>query len=166
MAHGNHPAEQQENRRLRLSSDKLSVGGPPSGIRGSSTVRSHHRHTASGHAFFYVSPAKGSAHSTLLPHLPHRNPSIISPSVSFSSKPKTPPDTQAAQEGGQWILRVEDVSHGVGDEEVGSAGRPRGLCSSMSVASEVEAEAAAAPTDEELQAFLPLPTETVKLERA
>lgn len=74
---------------------------------------------------------------------------------------------QVAREGGQWVLRVADVSHGAEESEEGSTStntRARGLCSAISVAS--EAVSVALPADEELQAFLPLPTETVKLERA
>lgn len=90
-----------------------------------------------------------------------RNPT--KKSLFILPQTKTYPATQAAREGGQWVLRIEDVSHGEQDEG-GSMGRARGLCSAVSVAS--EGVSMRSSTDEELQAFLPLPTETVKLERA
>lgn len=70
---------------------------------------------------------------------------------------------QAAREGEQWVLRIEDVSHGGEADDDGSAGRARELCSAVSAAS--EAVAMASSTEEEIQAFRPLPAETVKLER-
>lgn len=95
--------------------------------------------------------------------LAHRNPTKLS--LSFlRPKTKKHPAKQAAQDGGQWVLRVEDVSHGGDKDEDRSTGRARGLGLAESVAS--EAVAVASPTEEELKAFLPLPTETVKLERA
>lgn len=88
-----------------------------------------------------------------------------SPPPKKKQTKNTPPAKQAAQEGGQWVLRVEDVSHRGEEEDAdGSERRARGLGSALSVAS--TAVMVASPADEELQAFLPLPTETVKLERA
>lgn len=55
------------------------------------------------------------------------------------------------------------MSHGREKDEGGSKGRARELFSAIPASS--EPASVAAPTDEELQVFLPLPTETVKLER-
>lgn len=70
--------------------------------------------------------------------------------------------SQAALEAGEWILRVEDVSHDREEDGNGSSGRARALGSAESAVSIGVAPAA----DEETDAFPPLPGETIKLERA
>ncbi|CAM9274113.1 unnamed protein product [Ectocarpus sp. 12 AP-2014] len=71
---------------------------------------------------------------------------------------------KVALEGGDWVLRVEDVSHGEGPDEDGSTGRARSAASAESFVSQVVVPATTA-TDEERNTFPPLPVETVKLER-
>ncbi|CAB1120065.1 unnamed protein product [Ectocarpus sp. CCAP 1310/34] len=71
---------------------------------------------------------------------------------------------KVALEGGDWVLRVEDVSHGEGPDEHGSTGRARSAALAESFVSQVVVPATTA-TDEERNTFPPLPVETVKLER-
>ncbi|CAM9910369.1 unnamed protein product [Ectocarpus sp. 4 AP-2014] len=71
---------------------------------------------------------------------------------------------KVALEGGDWVLRVEDVSHGEGPDEDGSTDRARSAASAESFVSQVAVPATTA-THEERNTFPPLPVETVKLER-
>ncbi|CAN0145422.1 unnamed protein product [Scytosiphon promiscuus] len=69
-------------------------------------------------------------------------------------------------EGGEWVLRIEDVSHEEEEHGGGSTGRIRHLASSTSLGSASASVATVtSATDEERQAFPPLPGESVKLVR-